>query len=194
MQIITRQYNIYKFDELSKEAQAKVLDKNRDWNVNRDSWAFYLLEEKKEYLKSIGFDNAEIHYSGFWSQGDGASFTATVDIAKWLAVNKKKAQFKFILKDIDNVNIVIAQSGFYSHEMTMSVDVEYFGEHSDKKDSAYMTIDKLGEEILEDAREEAGSIYKALEAEYEYLTSDEVIKESLIANEGTFTEDGEIFS
>jgi hypothetical protein len=36
-------------------------------------------------------------------------------------------------------------------------------------------------------------LYLTLEKEYEYLTSEETIKESLIANEYDFTEDGKIY-
>jgi hypothetical protein len=36
-------------------------------------------------------------------------------------------------------------------------------------------------------------IYKSLESEYDYLTSDEIIAESLIINEYEFTEDGKIY-
>lgn len=43
-----------------------------------DDWHETTLDEWKEKLKKLGFLDAEIAYSGFCSQGDGASFTAEI--------------------------------------------------------------------------------------------------------------------
>lgn len=45
-------------------------------------WGTYTYEEWEKILAEIGFENAKINFSGFASQGDGASFTANLDIAK----------------------------------------------------------------------------------------------------------------
>ena len=73
--------NVYKFDELSDEAKEKVLEKHRDINVDDSHWYEFTMEMWKEKLKEAGFDDAEIHFSGFWSQGDGACFDAKCDVA-----------------------------------------------------------------------------------------------------------------
>jgi len=39
-------------------------------------WSEYILEEGKKGLERIGFSDPEISFSGFGSQGDGASFTS----------------------------------------------------------------------------------------------------------------------
>jgi hypothetical protein len=184
MQTIT--IKTYKLSELSKEAKQKAIDDNRFWNTEDNEWYEYTLDYWKEKLTALGFNNAEIYFSGFASQGDGASFKTDVDIEKWLTVNKKKTEYKAIIKDIDNCTITITKSGHYEHEMTMSVEVEYFGNN----DKAYNTIDKLGDEILENAREQARLIYKELDKENDYLTSDEAIAESLESNGCDFLEDG----
>ena len=64
----------YSFEELSPEAQEKALDNNRDLNIDYDGWEDGVTEGFKEDMKEIGIDDIEINYTGFNSQGDGASF------------------------------------------------------------------------------------------------------------------------
>ena len=51
---------------------------------------------------------------------------------------------------------------------------------------------KLEKEIKETSRNFANEIYSDLQQDYESLTSDEQVKEGLIANEAMFKENGEI--
>ena len=66
----------YSFEELSPEAQENALENNRDINVDYDGWEDGVTEEFKEDMREIGIDDIEISFSGFYSQGDGASFTS----------------------------------------------------------------------------------------------------------------------
>ncbi len=50
-----------------------------------------------------------------------------------------------------------------------------------------------GEIVTEALRDLADWLYRQLEREYEYLTSDESVEETIIANEYTFTEAGRRF-
>jgi hypothetical protein len=59
-----------------------ALEKAKEWlRDGATEGKFYEYEEDKwtEALEQIGFTNPEINYSGFWCQGDGASFTSGVD-------------------------------------------------------------------------------------------------------------------
>jgi len=42
----------------------------------------FIIDYWIEKLQDIGFEDAQIEYTGFYSQGDGASFTASVNIEK----------------------------------------------------------------------------------------------------------------
>lgn len=46
------------------------------WDDTYDSWA--------KLLEAVGFIDPKICFSGFWSQGDGASFTSGIDIEKMI--------------------------------------------------------------------------------------------------------------
>lgn len=183
----TRTINIYTFEELNEKAQRKAIEDHRYIETEGFEWYKFTYEKWIEELKTQGYEDTKIQFSGFYSQGDGASFEATIDIAKWLTVKECKTKYKACFADAENIVIAITQSGHYSHEMTMSTDTEYNGVNR----KAYDTVDQLAEEILQDAREQARLIYKDLESEYEHLTSDETVKECLIANEYEFIENGE---
>ena len=67
--------NAYLFNELSQEAKDLAIhnfDTDELWDHE------FSIEDMTSHLESLGLDNVEIQYSGFWSQGDGLSFTADV--------------------------------------------------------------------------------------------------------------------
>lgn len=77
---------VYTFAELKELGDSRAIERASQWlrdgATMDDFWSEYVIEEWKTALAQIGFDNVEISYSGFWSQGDGASFTASVDLTK----------------------------------------------------------------------------------------------------------------
>lgn len=64
----------YSFDELSDKAKEKA----REWFRSGDDFSIYaedVVADAKAIGKIMGIDIKDVYYSGFWSQGDGASFT-----------------------------------------------------------------------------------------------------------------------
>jgi hypothetical protein len=62
-----------------------ILDKHRDYNVQDEYWYEGTIEWCKTYLEAMGFNNPEVNFSGFSSQGDGASFTCkSIDFKKYI--------------------------------------------------------------------------------------------------------------
>lgn len=186
MKVITEVYNVFSFDELSKESQEKAIEKLRDINVDYDGWHDCVIEDEQSRLEELGYNNVKIGYRGFWSQGDGAHFTATVDIAKFLKTHKLVSKYRKVYKESDNCTITIKHRGHYEHEMCMYTDSEAYGMSEAVEDE----LVKLEEYIINEARDEARKIYKMLEKEYDYLTSDEAIIETIKCNEYTFLENG----
>jgi hypothetical protein len=62
---------------ISKGAYEKALEWIRE-DEPHDDWYDY--ELWGQALEQVGFTNAEINFTGFWSQGDGASFTSGLDL------------------------------------------------------------------------------------------------------------------
>jgi hypothetical protein len=69
------------------QLEDRAKERARNWYREAstgDSWWEYTLDEWKKELEDMGFDGVDINFSGFASQGDGASFTAKrFDFMKW---------------------------------------------------------------------------------------------------------------
>ena len=232
---------MYSFGELlalhreGKVAQ-KTVQRVRSWLTEGQTmydWWEYIFELWKKALDQIGFENAAIAFSGFWSQGDGASFTANVDVAKlttFMATDHKATDvipassdpggedFRgWIVKQIGilksnhryrklalTMNFIDAQvnriSHRYSHENTCSfqADLQDSGAVRGGPDDQWSSNQPRLRALFEEWRlhcEElpkrlCRAIYRGLEQEYEYLTSDETLIECSEANGYRFDEWG----
>jgi hypothetical protein len=182
-------YNVYKFEELTPEAQAKAIEKNRDINTNHNWWDSEY-DHWKEELKNKGFTDPDIRFSGFWSQGDGASFTSGVNLKVYLK-DKPKYRRVLLLDEMGHLSIKITRNhSNYVHEMTCSIDWDCSA--PDRHTLIYGLLRELIADIEDDRRALCSDIYKALEADYNGLTSDESIKDTLTINDYEFNEQGEI--
>lgn len=99
----------YKFSELDEAAKQRV----REWyvqDVDRFEWWDYVFETAKADGEKRGFDIEDIRFSGFWSQGDGASWKGTVDFARFVKHRTDKylhdARFALVME-------MAEQHGFY---------------------------------------------------------------------------------
>lgn len=181
-----------KFNELTEEQQAKAIEQNRDINVDFQEWHDFIKEEHHEKLEAVGFDGVESAYSGFWSQGDGASFTAdSLDIEKFLRATKRWTYYRPLHEFIRIKELwakVVRTTHRYCHENT--TQAELYGEHyldlSDKQQAKY---DELEKEIDAYITRAGHEYYSALNTAYDDLTSDEQVKQSIIANDMDFEED-----
>ena len=70
---------VYTYAELKEGVKAgtikqSAVDKAKQWlseGNTLDDWWEYVSEMWQQALAQAGFENAEISFSGFWSQGDG---------------------------------------------------------------------------------------------------------------------------
>jgi hypothetical protein len=191
---ITQRFVVYKFDDLSKEAKEKAIEKHREFLS--EVWdGDYVQDDFKEDMKKWGIDEIEIQYSGFWSQGDGASFTGWIDIPKFLKEAGWEKDYAKLLKaindgeDIDDVAKIERISHHYSHANTVQVKPLYYRGEDEEVDKQ---ADKLGDEMTDFVREKSRELYRKLEQSYEYETSDENVAESIRINEYEFTADGKL--
>jgi len=174
----TKIINLLSFDELNAEQKDQVIKNYQDINTSYN-WEFFTLDNWKERLERQGFENATINYTGFWSQGDGASFNCQVNLEQFLKGRRIAAKYAKELKRYkdEGFNISITNQGHYCHEYTMAID------------SDYLENEQLEAFILEEAREQARKIYRELEKEYYQLSSDAEVAETLRSNEYFFNEE-----
>lgn len=186
MQQIT--VNTYNFDELGQEAQKTALESFRDINVDSDGWSEDVIENFKNKLEALGYENITVYYSGFWSQGDGACFIGRVDLTKWLKAHKLANKYRALYNDTEAYSINITHQSHYYHATSTTVEDGYYSSgKSEKSEKQFAEV--VG--LIEAEREELGNaLYKELEQEYDFLTSDEVIKDTILVNEYQFLADG----
>ena len=166
--------DLFSFAELSDVVQNEIIENNRYVNVADVDWFEHLKEDFHQTLELLGFSNIDSNFSGFGSQGDGASFTAHWD-ARNIVNNPEKWQsltaFEYFKPYLDELNTmggkaeVGRKSGYrYVHEYTCFVDAE----------------NPELESVLEDLRIDCcAKYYRSLLVEYEYLTSDSAIYDYL---------------
>jgi|GEM_PF-1420670 len=184
-------YTVYLLEELSEKAKQKAIEKNRTINVDYGDWYTGVVEGWQEILGQCGFCNAEIYFRGFWSQGDGACFDASVNLDFFFASPKYRH-----LKRIQNlIEVTITKNQYanhYHHAKTRYVEVALDDYSGRRFPRVGQLLDQLQVDI-EQARESyCNGIYEALRQEYESQTSDNAVAETLVANEYEFMSDGEL--
>ena len=141
-----------------------------------------------------------IWFRGFCSQGDGACFESWYSykkhgprrIREYAPQDTELHRIADALQAIQRRNFYqiraeASHRGHYYHEYCMSISVE-----RDSPTWQDMTAD-AEEAVIEALRDLARWLYRQLEREYDYLSSDEAVDETIAANEYTFTAAGRRF-
>jgi hypothetical protein len=147
---ITQTSTVYKFNELNDKAKDNV----RQWYAENilDDWYDSVYEGAKMDGEERGFAIEDIRFSGFWSQGDGASWTGSVYLPfflEWVCtqsayepLHHRIVPFIELMKDgwVEQ-RVDVTRTGFhYVHENTVvpgKIDYEaldgemYDAEHDD---------------------------------------------------------------
>ena len=185
------------------EIPQEVLDKYRYFNTEFDDWWAYTYDYWKNRLERMGVDVDEINFSGFWSQGDGASFTGTIrakNLKRFMRIHGMRERYRAIYTVLDHLDgwvTISRSSSHYCHEYTVTSDaciedpswIDYDTE--DIREALVLELynesmlywQDFGKEVEETLRGYMQDIYRALEKDHEDLTSDEAVREAIIANE-----------
>lgn len=184
---------VYLFNELSEDAKKRAISDN--YNINTDyDWYDTILFDFIDECEKIGIaiDYNDISFSGFYSQGDGASFEGEVchnvsTFLKHIGIELPEN----IAKCIYIRFVRIPHCG--CHEYTCKTELEAgFDEYGADVETEYSEILEIIEKRAEQVRLDlCNKLYRDLEQMYEDLTSDEGIASTLIANEYEFYENGE---
>ena len=185
----------------------ELIEKYRYWNVDGIDWWASVYDSFKERMEDIGIRVERMYFSGFWSQGDGACFEGWVD--DWGLFLKSLGITNDVLMEFANNHwaFSVKHSGHYYHENCVSFSIDTPNPDGDGEDDGWFIeryspyeVDDFRsvawlavlkefdfssmEETFRDAfKDHMRQLYKDLEAEYDYLTSDEAVWESIVANE-----------
>lgn len=188
MVIITKHYQVFKFNELSKKAKEFAIEK---WYENEDYP--FLTEDIKEELdyKDSYFSDIKLQYSLSCCQGDGLSFSGEFDLKKWLNDKHKISEWKknIICDYYDN----ITSSGNNGHYCYASKnDIDYRGYPNLKNECK--RIEKLISEILNKVEDYYINLCKELEkygySVIEYRMDFDEFDDHCESNEYNFFEGG----
>ena len=205
---------VYTIDELSDAAKEAARAWYRESCLDYE-WYDFVYEDFGTICEILGVslgttpvrlyrggtrDKPKVYWTGFSSQGDGASFEGSYAHAKGAArairahapkdeeLHRIADALQAVQKrNFHQLHATITQHGRYCHEYTMSIEVE-------RDSPAWQPpTDDAEDTVTEAMRDLARWLYRQLRAEYEHLTSDEAIDETLATNESTFTAAGEYF-
>lgn len=206
--IETQTRTLYQFDELSESAKDRARDWYRasieayeladhhDWQAIADILGVRFAKRTVPLMLGAIRYEPKVWWSGFGSQGDGASFEGWYSYAKQAPrkIREYAPQDATLHGIADGLQTVqrrnfyrlqatVTQSGNYYHSGTMRFDVS----RTDDVDLSESDCDTVSEAL----RAFADWIYSQLQAQWEYLTSDESVDDSIRCNEYEFTDSGE---
>jgi hypothetical protein len=205
---------LYRLDELSNAARGKARDWYREGAFDHD-WYEFVYDDFERICALIGVtlrvtpvrlygggtrQKPCIWFSGFWSQGDGACFEGGYSYAP----KASRAIRDYAPKDADLHQIAdalqaVQRRNFYQLRATAQHRGHYYHEYCmaiavDRDSPTYQDMTTDAEDAVMSAlRDLARWLYRQLEREYEYLSSDEMVDEAILANDYTFTDDGRRF-
>lgn len=205
---------VYQIDELSDAAKENARAWYREGGFDYD-WYDAVYEDFQRIAEILGLRlktrSVRLHgggarqepclwFRGFWSQGDGACFETFYSYRKeaprrirdYAPQDTELHRIAKALQSIQRRNFFqlhaeASHRGHYYHEYCMAISVE-----RDSPTWQDMTAD-AEDAVMEALRDLARWLYRQLEREYDYLTSDEAVDEAITANEYTFTETGRRF-
>lgn len=195
-----------RFDALTARQKDEILDKYRDWHTH-DTWHEMVYEDFKRDMDAIGIEVDRMYYSGFSSQGDGACFEGRVSNWPQFLESAGYTCPALIALAEEAWSFKVTHSGHYFHEncTSFSADlvnpngyyeaaledfVETYSPYTTEiQNAAFLALlqgydyDGLHDEFEEAFKGHMCDLYHRLEAEYDYLTTDEAILESMDCND-----------
>lgn len=189
----TKTIILKQFEECDAELQAKILENYREINVEDVN----LFENNDIYIQDLadkGFLNPSVSYDLSCCQGSGTSFTCSEFELNLLLEDLEIKHKEWLINIINEYCEMEAKrnslANYYTHENTVDfVITSYFQKDLLRIEKAIDAIEKhIEEKRIATCRE----LHDDLSSDYDYLRSDEQVKETLIANEYHFNEAGRI--
>jgi len=205
MRIAVKETEVFEYHELSEQAKENALDAYVENGLFWD-WHETTIDDFKKALEALGFINIDIQFSGFYSQGDGLSFTASFPylLEDWrkalesiyhdeafldLGAELVRLQEELLRLDYDydpdDFSFqVVRDSVHYCHEKTVYAD---FHLQMNKE------LEKIERDVTEAIWDTCIDLYHFLRKEYEEITSPSYFAELCEINQWEFTENGDIY-
>lgn len=215
----TKEITVYTYAELSTQGRQAA---QSNYNQPDDYWYEGITEGFTERGLERGFDIDDVQWSGFHSQGDGASWTGQVRLVPFLQFHLKPdnpdyARYMVLVELIENGfasrNMEVSRNSHRAnHEMTMTLEREGMLRFEDWSDTILRTgifagaqatplaesisMEGLLDDLLgwatDEARCYAQDIYTALRDSHDEYSSEEYFLELCEINEWRFDASGKL--
>lgn len=170
---------VYKIEELNEKAKQKAI-----YDHNLRMWDFVCEDLKEGFkdrlLNNYGIDVEDIYFSLSHCQGDGMAFTGYIKESKISEILNKK---------YDGLSAYISHTGRYSHEYSMSIDLNDLEEELQEDE-----FEKIENELLNYIR----NVSVTLKSFGYNFVSEQESEENAIYyftdNNYLFYDDGEVYS
>lgn len=182
-----------KWDQLTERQRDGLIEKHRDCHTFYEWWEGeyeYFIESMAEIGIEVTADN--IFFSGFSHQGRGAAFKGAVgDWAKMFRHLGLLLHYDWFMEATDS-RWFQSHIAHRSYSMSFDHDILIYPSPYDEIDEPLQhlmwSMDLPSEKFLEDLEDSikevfedaAQKLYRSLEEENDYLTSDEVVKEYIL--------------
>ncbi|WP_312531329.1 antitoxin of toxin-antitoxin stability system [Paracoccus sp. (in: a-proteobacteria)] len=202
---------VYHFDELPEAGKDNARAWYREGAFDHD-WYGAVYEDFQRIAEILGIclrtrasrlmgggtsESPCIWFTGFWSQGDGAAWEGSYSFSKGAcSAIRSYAPRDEELHRIADALLAIQRRNFYQLQAEVRHRGNYY--HAFTMDISVTRESPVGQDLTEGAesavidllRDLARWLYRQLEQEYDYLSSDAAVDEALLANGYTFTESG----
>jgi len=182
----TEQIEIYKFEDLSEEAKEKAIEDLRNNEFYLDyKWFDYLYEDFKEELKDKGI-NCNTFYFDLYRNEFSIDKPYIEDKEKFLknAIGSKY----LIMFNLENKEFEVSLSENCYTNFEILENEEETNEEYKIRIEQETQINEEADDYLNDLKRD---FLNRLNKDYEYLLSDEAIREHIEANEFEYLKNGE---
>jgi len=181
MRIDIKKTKVYPFDELSEEAKETAVEKLWDINVNYEWWNSVYDDAENVGIKIVEFDIGRGNFCR------GHFTNSAEDVAKAIIANHGDTCETYKTAESFLAEYYEKKAGHETDLDAMSPDETPLHEEFEDTGLYGDMVNEFQHFILEDYR-------ILLTKEYEYLSSEETIIDTIKTNDYEFTEDGELYS
>ena len=183
-------------------AKERALEKYRYINVEHDDWYENVYEDFRVVMEDKHVHVERMYFTGFCSQGDGACFEGSIAggrVVEYLDLHHPN-EYPMIRKLVESggyFNISVVHNGSYMHQYCTTFVVEHDSFYNiletptDLQSMVAATYDNMldteaadFESVTTDKwRGYMGDLYKQLNDEYDSLTEDDAVWDTIVAND-----------
>ena len=202
MRKIIKEYEVYKFEELDKATQEKVVSSMIDINTDHNWWNgdYHLGFNEQEWISVLG----EAEYK---KQSDACTLPQVfkyddisfdLDRGRFLQFRNLEVVDTEVFRRFLKLPTYIFQRISYSFEAPrygcFDTNTRLVLEWSDRSQDTYPKVETMLQDAEKIFSERVREALCDLQRSYDYLCSEEAIVETIQANEYEFTSNGKIFN